>query len=178
VSHKSLVIVRKGCHSQNVHPLGRETNVTVQTPLARTTNTTGQQHWPPPLVSTTGRHHWPGPLATCSKHIDDDDDDDIDDAYDDVYDYDDYDDAGAGAGDGDGELTIHSIMCVHECARSGTDLPSWPTNWTATLGSTTGHNHWPAYHHWPAALAATAGQHHRPASLARTPGNMFQTRRR
>ena len=40
-------------------------------PLASTMNTTGQQHWPPPLVSTTSRHHWPGPLATCFKHVDD-----------------------------------------------------------------------------------------------------------
>jgi hypothetical protein len=107
-------------------------------------------------------------LATCSKHVDYDDDDDIDDAYDDVYDDDDYDDAGAGAGDGDGEPTVHSIMCMHECARSGIDLPSWPANWTATLGSTTGHNHWPAllpplasstgHYHWSAPLAGIIGQ--------------------
>jgi hypothetical protein len=35
-------------------------------------------------------------------------------------------------------------MRVHECARPAIDLPSWPANWTATLGSTTGHHHWPA----------------------------------
>jgi hypothetical protein len=51
--------------------------------LARTINTTGQQHWPPPLVSTPGRHHWPGYLATRSKHVCDDDDGDDDDDDDD-----------------------------------------------------------------------------------------------
>jgi hypothetical protein len=122
-------------------------------------NTTDQQHWPSPLVSTTGRHHWPGPLATCSKHVDDDDDDDDDDA--------DNDDDDDGGGDGDDELTVHSNMCVHECARSAISLPSWPANWTATLGSTIGQHNWPALftpltssigrHHWSAPLAGIIG---------------------
>ncbi len=106
---------------------------------------TGQQHWPPQLVRTTGRHHRPGPLATCSKHVDDDDDDDNDDHDDDDDDDDDgCEDPGKSDGDGEDELTIHSNMCVHECALRAINLPSWPANWTATLGSTTGHHHWPA----------------------------------
>ena len=55
------------------------------------------------------------------------------------------------------ELKLHSNMCVHECARCAVDLPSWPTNWTAQLGSTAGQ------HHWPALLTApdsTTDQHH------------------
>jgi hypothetical protein len=100
-------------------------------PLASTITTTGQQHWPPQLVSTTGRHHWPGPLATCSKHVDDDDNDD-DDADDDNGDI-----------DGDDEFTLRSTMCMHESALRAFTLPSWPANWTATLGSTIGQQHWP-----------------------------------
>jgi hypothetical protein len=47
-------------------------------------------------------------------------------------------------------------------------LPSWPANWTATLGSTTGHHHWPAlltprasstgHQHWSTPLAGIIGQ--------------------
>jgi hypothetical protein len=58
-------------------------------------------------------------------------------------------------------------MCVHECARSAISLPSWPANWTATLGSTTGQHNWPALltpltssigrHHWSAPLAGIIG---------------------
>ena len=54
------------------------------------------------------------------------------------------DDDGDGDGDGNDGPTVHSSMRVHECARPAIDLPSWPANWTATLGSTTGHHHWPA----------------------------------
>ena len=127
-------------------------------PLASTNNTTGQQHWPSPLVSTTGRQHWPGPLAACYKHVgnddsndvDDDDDngDDDDNEYDADYDYDDDDDDDASGDDGDGddELKVHSNMCMHECARRTIDLPSWP--------AMTGQNH------WPAPLASTTGQHY------------------
>ena len=121
------------------------------------------------MVSTTGRHHWPGPLAIGSKQVyadddaddvdedDEDDDDDDDDAHDD---YDDDDDELTG--DGDDELKLHSNMCVHKCARCAIDLQSWPANWTAQLGSTSGRHHWPALltpldsttdqHLWPAAL--------------------------
>ena len=42
------------------------------------------------------------------------------------------------------ELKLHSNICVHECARCAIDLPSWPTNYTAQLGSTTGQHYWPA----------------------------------
>ena len=127
-------------------------------PLDSTNNTTGQQHWPPALVSTIGRHHWPRPLAPCSKHVDDgdDDDDDADDDYDDED------------GDGDDDLTIHPCRCVHVCARRAIHLPSWPANWTATIGSTTGQHHWLAlitplasstgHHHWSAPLAGNIGQ--------------------
>jgi hypothetical protein len=130
-------------------------------PLASTNNTTGQQHWPSPLVSTTGRQHWPGPLAPCSKHVgnvdandvdDDDNGDDDDNDYDADYDYDDDDDANGDDGDRDDELKVHSNMCVHECARRTIHLPSWPArtgqhHWAAPLPSTintTGQQHWPA----------------------------------
>ena len=87
-------------------------------PLASMINTSGQQHWPRSLVSTSGRHHSPELLATCSKHVDDDEDDNDNDYGDDDNDHDDYgDDGGDGDGDGDDALTIHSNMCVHECAR-------------------------------------------------------------
>jgi hypothetical protein len=59
-------------------------------------------------------------------------------------------------------------MCVHVCARRAIDLPSWPANWTATLGNTTGHTHFPAlltplanstgHHHWSAPLDGIIGQ--------------------
>jgi hypothetical protein len=80
-----------------------------------------------------------------------------------VYDADD--------GDGDDELKVHSKMCVHECARCAVDLPSWPANWTAPLGSTTASTtgqHY--YHHWTAPLANTTGQLHRAAPLVSTTG--------
>jgi hypothetical protein len=84
-------------------------------------------------------------LATFSKHVDDDNADDDDDAdYDDYDDDDDDDGDGDGEGDGNDGPTVHSSMRVHECARPAIDLPSLPANWTATLGSTTGHHHWPA----------------------------------
>ena len=138
-------------------------------------NTTGQQHWPRSLVITTGRHHWPEPLATCSKHVDDDEDDNDNDYGDDENDHDDYvDDGGDGDGDGEDELTMHSNMCVHECALRAINLSSWPANCTATLAaplSTSSGQHYE--HHWPTALATTTGQHHWPASLARIPRNMF-----
>ena len=80
------------------------------------------------MVSTTARHHWPGPLATRSKHVyDDDDADDVDeddDDDDDDNDYDDDDDDDGDDGDGDDALTIHSNMCVHECARLAINLPN------------------------------------------------------
>jgi hypothetical protein len=75
-----------------------------------------------------------------------------------VYDTDD--------GDGDDELKVNSNMCVHECARCAIDLPSWPANWTAQVGSTTASTtdqHY--YQHWTAPLANTTGQHHWPAAL-------------
>jgi hypothetical protein len=124
-------------------------------PLASTNNTTGQQHWPSPLVSTTGRQHWPGPLAACYKHVgnddahdvdDDDNGDDDDNDYDADYDYDDDDDASGDDGDRDDELKMHSNMCTHECACRTIDLPSWP----AITGQ----------HHWAAPLASTTGQHY------------------
>jgi hypothetical protein len=55
------------------------------------------------------------------------------------------------------ELKVHSNMCVHECARCAIDLPSWPTNWTAQLGSTTGQHRWPAL---LTPLGSTNDQHH------------------
>ncbi len=70
-----------------------------------------------------------------------------------VYDTDD--------GDGDDELKVNSNMCVHECARCAIDLPSWPANWTAQVGSTTASTtdqHY--YQHWTAPLANTTGQLH------------------
>ena len=70
----------------------------------------------------------------------------------------------------DDELKLHSNMCVHECARCATDLPSWPTNWTAQLGSTTGQHHWPALltplDRWPPPLVSTTGRHHWPGPFA------------
>ena len=60
------------------------------------------------------------------------------------------------------ELKLHSNMCVHECARCAIDLPSWPTDWTAQLGSTTGQHHWPAL--WTP-LVSTTDQHHWLAAL-------------
>jgi hypothetical protein len=136
--------------------------------LASTINTTDQQHRPSPLVSTTGRHHWPRPLATCSKHVDDDDaddhddddeddDDDDDDDYNAECDYDDDVDGDGDDGDGDDEFKIHVSTCVHECARRAIDLPSWPANWTAPLGSTTGQHHWSALF---TPLANSTGRHH------------------
>ena len=67
------------------------------------------------------------------------------------------------------ELTIHSKMCMNGLARRAINCTAnWPTNWTATLGSTTGQHHWPAlitplsnstgHHHWPAPLAGGIGQ--------------------
>jgi hypothetical protein len=47
--------------------------------LASINKTTGQQHWPSPLVSTSGRQHWPGPLAAYYKHVGNDDANDVDD---------------------------------------------------------------------------------------------------
>jgi hypothetical protein len=61
---------------------------------------------------------------------------------------------------------VHVRACV--CARRAIDLLSWPANWTATIGSTTGQHHWPAlitplasstgHHHWSAPLAGNIGQ--------------------
>ena len=48
-------------------------------PLASSNNTTGQQHWPSPLVSTTVPQNWPGSLAACYKHVSNDDANDVDD---------------------------------------------------------------------------------------------------
>jgi hypothetical protein len=69
---------------------------------------------------------------------------------------------------GDGELKIHSNMLVHECEPRAINWPSWPVNWTTTLGSTTGQRHWPAllpplasntgHHRWSAPLAGIIGQ--------------------
>jgi hypothetical protein len=70
---------------------------------------------------------------------------------------------------GDDELTLHSNMCMNGRARRAINWTAiWPTNWTATLGSTTGQHHWPAlitplsnstgHHHWPAPLAGIIGQ--------------------
>jgi hypothetical protein len=63
---------------------------------------------------------------------------------------------------------VHVRACV--CARRALDLLSWPANWTATIGSTTGQHHWPAlitplasstgHHHW------SAGRQHWPGPLA------------
>jgi len=86
---------------------------------------TGQHHWPSlltPLASCTGQQHWSAPLAgnigqDPSQYDDDDGDDDDDDDVnvaddgDDSYDGNDDD---ADSDDGDDELTIHSIMSVHE----------------------------------------------------------------
>jgi hypothetical protein len=69
---------------------------------------------------------------------------------------------------GDGELKIHSNMLVHECEPRAINWPSWPVNWTTTLGSTTGQRHWPAllpplasntgHHRWSTSLAGIFGQ--------------------
>jgi hypothetical protein len=131
--------------------------------LASINNTTGQQHWPSPLVSTTGRQHWPGPLAAYYKHVGNDDANDVDDDdigddddndYDVDYDYDDDDDP-----NGDMTMMMMLIMMMMMILMM---MLSWPTNWTAQLGSTSGQHHWPALltppdsatdqHHWPAAL--------------------------
>jgi hypothetical protein len=131
-------------------------------PLASSNNTTGQQHWPSPLVSTIGRQHWPAPLAPCYKHVgnvDADDDDHADNGEDDDneyaadYDYDDDDDANGDDGNRDDELKIHSNMCMHDCARRTVHLPSW----TARTGQ----------HHRAAPLPSTnsTGEHHWPAAM-------------
>jgi len=104
-------------------------------PLAGTAVTAGRQHWPSPLVAA-GRRHWPGALATCSRRVGDDDADDDDD--------------GDGDGDGDDELTLHSNMCMHECA------PHFILAKLASkLDSNTGQHHWPAPQ--AAGRRATAG---------------------
>jgi len=104
-------------------------------PLAGTAVTAGRQHWPSPLVAA-GRRHWPGALATCSRRVGDDGADDDDD--------------GDGDGDGDDELTLHSNMCMHECA------PHFILAKLASkLDSNTGQHHWPAPQ--AAGRRATAG---------------------
>jgi len=67
---------------------------------------------------------------------------------------------------GDDELTLHSNMCMHACARRANNWPSWP----ATLDSNTGNHHWPAplvstinatgQQHCPPPVVSTTGRHH------------------